>query len=213
MNDFKYQHIIWDWNGTLFDDAWLCVEVMNGILLRRRMPPLTPAYYQSIFDFPVIEYYQKLGFDFSTEPFATISTEFITEYEKRRPECGLKPGALQALKGSKKRGITQSILSASKQTHLNQAIEQFRIRDMFGVVAGLDNHHAFGKTAIGRRLISEIGLDPEAILLIGDTIHDYEVAQAIGVDCCLIPSGHQNPQRLASCGTRVINSFSELWNR
>ena len=26
------RHIFWDWNGTLLDDAWLCRDVMNGIL-------------------------------------------------------------------------------------------------------------------------------------------------------------------------------------
>ena len=31
----KYTHIIWDWNGTLLDDAWLCVDVMNGMLGER----------------------------------------------------------------------------------------------------------------------------------------------------------------------------------
>ena len=28
-----YRHLVWDWNGTLFDDAWLCVEVMDGLLV------------------------------------------------------------------------------------------------------------------------------------------------------------------------------------
>ena len=32
----NYRHVIWDWNGTLLDDAWLCVEVLNGLLARRR---------------------------------------------------------------------------------------------------------------------------------------------------------------------------------
>jgi phosphoglycolate phosphatase len=175
------------------------------------MSPLTPERYQTIFDFPVLEYYRKLGFDFSAEPFFTISTEFVTEYERRRPECGLRPDALSALKHNRERGVTQSILSASKQAYLIEAIDQFGIGDMFVAVAGLDNHHAFGKVEIGQKLISEIDLDRGEILLIGDTVHDYEVAKAIGVDCYLIPSGHQNQQRLAACGAKVIESLSELY--
>ncbi|NCY21717.1 HAD family hydrolase, partial [bacterium] len=34
----KYRHLIWDWNGTLLDDAWLCREIMNGQLRRRGLP-------------------------------------------------------------------------------------------------------------------------------------------------------------------------------
>ncbi|NUM71929.1 MAG: HAD family hydrolase, partial [Ignavibacteriaceae bacterium] len=28
----KYDHIIWDWNGTLLDDVGLCLEIINGVL-------------------------------------------------------------------------------------------------------------------------------------------------------------------------------------
>ena len=38
----KYGHIIWDFNGTLMDDAWLCIEVMNEMLSRRGLKTLSP---------------------------------------------------------------------------------------------------------------------------------------------------------------------------
>ena len=31
----KYKHIIWDWNGTLINDVWLVVEIMNKMLIRQ----------------------------------------------------------------------------------------------------------------------------------------------------------------------------------
>ena len=43
----KYRHIIWDWNGTLLDDAWLCVEILNEILRRRNEQPVTHERYGS----------------------------------------------------------------------------------------------------------------------------------------------------------------------
>lgn len=210
MNNFKYEYLIWDWNGTLFDDAWLCVEVMNQLLRRRKLPLLTPERYQEIFGFPVIDYYRRAGFDFSVEPFFTISTEFIGEYERRRPECGLRPGSLALLQHNYQRRLPQAILSASKQALLEAALAQFGIRELFVTAVGLDNHHASGKLELGRQLVAEIGHRPGDILLIGDTVHDYEVAQAMGVDCWLIPSGHQDYRRLAASGARVIESLAEL---
>ena len=65
----KYSHIIWDWNGTLLNDAWLCVEVMNGMLAKRNLPIRTLNQYMDIFDFPVKDYYVKLGYNFEKEPF------------------------------------------------------------------------------------------------------------------------------------------------
>ena len=28
----RIEHVVWDWNGTLVDDAKLCVDIVNGIL-------------------------------------------------------------------------------------------------------------------------------------------------------------------------------------
>ncbi|MEW5958261.1 MAG: hypothetical protein AB1801_11085 [Chloroflexota bacterium] len=56
-------------------------------------------------------------------------------------------------------------------------MDHFGLREMFVAVAGLDNHHAFGKVDLGQRLVSTLGLDRDDILLVGDTVHDYEVAQ------------------------------------
>ena len=33
----EYQHIIWDWNGTLINDIWLVVEIINKMLARRNL--------------------------------------------------------------------------------------------------------------------------------------------------------------------------------
>jgi len=31
----RITHVFWDWNGTLLDDAWLCLDVMNGLIEAR----------------------------------------------------------------------------------------------------------------------------------------------------------------------------------
>jgi phosphoglycolate phosphatase len=206
----KYQHIIWDWNGTLLDDAWLCREIMNGMLGRRDLPRLSAERYAQIFDFPVKAYYQRAGWDFEKEPFVELSDEFIQEYERRKLECPLREGAVEVLTGNTNMGIPQSIISASKQTSVEEMVKWYRVENLFVAVHGLDNHHAFGKVDIGLQWVSELKLDPSEIVMVGDTTHDQEVAEAMGVDCILIPSGHQDKERLAASGVPVIDSLAEL---
>ena len=54
----KYKHIIWDWNGTLFDDVELCHNIINGLLIRNEIEEISLQRYKEIFDFPVKKYYQ-----------------------------------------------------------------------------------------------------------------------------------------------------------
>ena len=209
-NQPSYRHIIWDWNGTLFDDAWLCVAIMNDMLAKRDMALISAESYAAIFDFPVIDYYRQVGFDFAREPFETVSTEFITGYESRRAECSLRTGTVALLDWVRRQGLGQSILSAAKQDFLRQAVAAFGITDFFNTVNGVADHHAFGKVELGRTWAAQSGWRGDEVVLIGDTIHDYEVAQAIGVDCYLVPSGHQARERLVASGAKVLASPADL---
>lgn len=207
---FSYRHVVWDWNGTLFDDLWLCVDVMNGLLAARDMPLLTLASYQEVFDFPVEAYYRRLGFDFGKEPFEQVGTEFIRAYERRRLEAGLRSGAgqvVQALLGAK---VGQSVLSAYLQNTLDELIGHFGLAAHFVRLVGLQDHYAHGKVENGVRWMRELDHAPDEVLFIGDSRHDYEVAEAMGVDCILLCGGHQSRARLERCGVPVVDGLLEL---
>ena len=73
----KYKHIIWDWNGTLINNIWLVVEIMNKMLKKRNMPGIDSKKYREIFDFSVTKYYSKLGFDFSDKSFEKLTVDVI----------------------------------------------------------------------------------------------------------------------------------------
>jgi phosphoglycolate phosphatase len=211
MEPFKYKHIIWDWNGTLLDDAWLCVEIMNGMLARRRLPPLTMETYEQIFDFPVMDYYRKVGFDFAIDPFERLSDEFMGVYDRRVRECPLRHGAREILRAGHQRGVTQSILSAMKQETLVALIDHFDLRGYFTDLTGLDNHHAAGKLALAQTWIAAHDQRRADIVLVGDTVHDFEVAQALGVACMLIPGGHHSRARLAACGVPILAALAAVY--
>lgn len=205
----RWRHVVWDWNGTLFNDAVLCVDCMNTLLKRRGLPFLTSARYQEVFDFPVIEYYRRVGFDFEKEPFELLGTEFMAEYERRKYECGLQPGAVRALEHLRDAGLSQSVLSAYRQDTLEELLRHFGVRSFFLRVIGAEDHYATGKVGQGLSWIRELNLNPSEVVLVGDTTHDFDVAQAMGTACLLIPCGNQNRARLEPCGVPVMDSLQD----
>ena len=206
----QFKHIIWDWNGTLLDDLDLCLKIINTMLAAWNLPSISRESYLEVFDFPVSGYYQILGFDFSIEPFESISNEFIKAYEEGRPECGLMDGAREILSHAASLGISQSILSASKGSYLAKAVGEYDIKGFFNSVQGLDNHHAAGKLDLAKSFMESCLLPPDEILLVGDTTHDGSIAAALGVNCRLIPNGHHNRQRLEETGFPVVSSLLQL---
>lgn len=205
----KYKHIIWDWNGTLLDDAWLCVEILNKMLACRKMKLTTLEQYQNHFDFPVMDYYLKLGFDFSKENFDAVAREYITSYNAQFHNCSLRKGIKDTINRLKKAGFSQSVLSASQQTSLIAALECYKLKNLFENICGLDDYYAHGKVDAGKKLMKNLNAHAKEILLIGDTTHDYQVAYELGADCMLLPAGHQSRERLAAAGAKVCNDLDE----
>ncbi len=206
----KYKHIIWDWNGTLFDDIHLCVDVMNGILRKNKMSEISVDHYKNIFTFPVLNYYKLLGLDTSEENFKKLSIEFISQYESRKTECLLADDAKLILEEISSRDIKQSILSAYTEETLEDLVKEMKIRRHFENIVGLDNIYAAGKNGIAKKLMKKISEPKNEILLIGDTEHDHEIANEIGVDSILISSGHQEKAKLLELGVPVVDKLREV---
>jgi len=206
----KYSHIIWDWNGTLLDDARLLKDIVNNLLIRCGKDPLLDETHRELFGFPVVNYYIRMGFDFTSYPFEQICIDFTDEYYSRVKECRLRKDAIKVLSTIRDKGYTQSILSASRDTSLARVLEHFKVREFFEDVVGLDNHSGGTKLDTGSVFIREKGLDPTGVILIGDTVHDFEVARGLGTDVLLLDSGYQTRARLCACGCPVIDTLPSV---
>ena len=211
QHSFPYHAVVWDWNGTLLDDAELCVQSMNRVLKKYALPPLDAARYRALFRFPVVEYYRALGFDFERDPFERVGLEFMDHYEERRTQCDLRAGARERLSSVRSAGIPQYVLSAYQERRLRSLLEHHGLSAFFDGIAGGGDDYAHGKIDRARAWRSAWkGSDGGRVLLIGDTDHDAEVAQAMGADCWLIAGGHQSPERLRAAGVPLYDDLASM---
>jgi len=206
----KYSHVIWDWNGTLFDDVAQCIRTINKMLSDRNMKILNGVSdYHNVFCFPVINYYEKVGFDFEKEPFEDLAKEYISLYHSENTgSCKLHNNAELVLKSIQGNGMKQVILSASELNCLLLQINEFDILKFFDEILGLSDIYAKGKIGIGLDYIARNRI--ENAVLVGDTEHDYEVAKALGVDCLLVAIGHQAKSKLLACGAPVLSGLLQV---
>jgi phosphoglycolate phosphatase len=203
-------NIIWDWNGTLLNDLDLCIMSINTLLERRKLPLLSNQSYRDVFSFPVRDYYLAIGFDFAMEEFSMPAQEFIDLYETGVNGCRLHDWAVKVLSHFRDNGFRQFILSAMHQDMLEKTLKHNEIYHYFEGVAGLNDHYAVSKVERGRQLILRFNINRERTLMIGDTNHDFEVAQDLGIACILVADGHQSLQRLENTGTSVVKNLAEL---
>jgi phosphoglycolate phosphatase len=205
------KQVVWDWNGTLLDDHEHCIDIMNGLLREHGLSELDVARYRTVFDFPVRLYYERLGFSLDEHRWRVLASRFIEEYDRGVHSCSLHTGAADLLSGLVERGVQNTILSAAKRTSVEELLGRFRLREYFEDVVGLDDHYAAGKTELGLDWLGRSSSPRDSIVLVGDTVHDFEVAEAMGIRCVLVAAGHHARDRLERCGCPVVSRLTDLF--
>jgi phosphoglycolate phosphatase len=206
----KIKHVIWDWNGTLINDAWLFVELMNEELYSRNLPQINVDEYRQYFTFPVKKYYEALGFDFEKEDFKEVGYNFIQKFKQRKFEANLFEDSIDILEYFKNLNIKQSIVSAQEHKLLNQTIKHYKINHYFESITGIEHYYADNKVKIAQTVRKNIPFNNNKIIMIGDSVHDYEVAQKLNIECILISKGHYTKKRLLKCNCQIIDDHTEL---
>lgn len=188
----KYDFILWDWNGTLVDDLNQNLSVINNLLFKRGLPVLTKDKYREIFKFPIIDFYRDAGFNVYGQDYETLVSDYQTEYAKQMDSIKLMPKAEVVLKKISRTATKQLILSASTYRAILEQMERYSISELFTSIISLSDAYAKGKLDLARRWLDSSGANPRRVLIIGDTLHDYEIAAAMKFDCLLINNGHQD---------------------
>ncbi len=204
--------IIWDYNGTIIDDVDLCLNVERFMLQKRGMhSEYSLEDYRSLFCFPVIDYYKKLGYTFEHESYEQISVEFNRLYDLGFPKCGLVEGVLDKIQESCQKGYHNVILSAARQDKLLIQTEQLGVAKYFDEILGINNDLAHSKIEMAQNWMARSEVEPEDCMFIGDSIHDMETAEAIGIrNYLLVACGHQSYQVLSDASEHVVHTMKEV---
>ena len=200
--------IFWDFNGTILDDLDLCYNILNEMLVNHGKKTVTKEEYLKIFTFPIKTYYEKAGFDFEKTSFESLADEFIKKYQKASLDLTIHEGLIEAVHHFKEKGVKNVVLSASKIDNLIEQLEHYQIKNLFDDVLGISDVYAHSKVDVAKKYIQENGYENTKKLMIGDTLHDAEVAESIGSKILLYTKGHQAKERFNNYET--IDSFYEL---
>lgn len=203
----KYSCVIWDWNGTLADDVGASLRAVNDSLQARNMATIDLGTYHSYIDTPIIRFYERL-FDLNQVPMADLSREFHTGYEAYFTD--LQKGAEELLKSLREQKVLQVLLSSSNQQVILRDTEKLGVTGYFDAILGAEDYTAGSKVQRGIEFISRQPFPPEAAVMIGDSLHDFETARAMKTDCILFSGGHQAKKDLLTAGVPVVDDFEAL---
>lgn len=210
-------YILWDWNGTLLDDTEAALATLNEMIAVRGGQPIGMEFYRDHFAFPVRPFYDKIGIVAHDEDeWNGIAHEYHEVYG-RHPKK-LNPLAVTALEMAKEAGCRQSIVSALRQDLLEADMARNGVTKYFERICGSDNLDGASKLERARvllRTLSDTVPSDTHFVLIGDALHDKEVADALGIDCILCAQGSHAAWRLravAPTGDTIVDALKLALN-
>lgn len=204
------KYVFLDFNGTIIDDVELCLDLLNEMLYKQGAKTLSVEEYKNVFCFPIKKYYIDAGIDFNKNSFEELAVWFIEKYQPLSMKCGLYSGIIDTFRELKNKGYHLIILSASEKNNLLEQCSNYNIVEYFDEILGIDNIHAASKVDIALRYLNENNIKGDEILFVGDTLHDLEVAEAIGANCKLVSCGHQSFDVLKKGNVDILGSVNDL---
>ena len=132
------RHVVWDWNGTLFDDLHLVVEAVNAVLADAGLPSIGDEDYRRLYTRPVHRFYERLyGRPIADHEWERLDHIFHEAYADQLHRAGLSTDAHDALDRVEAAGRSQSLLSMYRHHELRPLVTRLGVRDRFLAVEGL----------------------------------------------------------------------------
>lgn len=187
----KYEFVIYDVDGTLIDPIQgvkHALDIMADQLGWRR---ITVQEMEGVIGPPMKKTLMRI-YGLSE----TDATKFVSLFRKIYTEetlfeCVMYPGVLEMMRKIHESGYKIGI-ATYKQTECATAIvRHYGMTEYVDVVSGDSKNSTLTKADIIKRCIEELGVDDlKKVLMVGDTIADYEGSQIVGVDFCGVTYGY-----------------------
>jgi phosphoglycolate phosphatase-like HAD superfamily hydrolase len=206
------RHVVWDWNGTLFDDLHIVLEAVN-----RGLEPLTDRRvtlddYRNHYTRPVKRFYDSLlGRELDPDEWEELDRRFHDGYRELLHHARLTADAHHALESVAAVGATQSLLSMFPHDELVPLVERMGIAGYFDRIDGLAGTPGAAKADYLERHLRRLiqGVDPTSVLVIGDTPDDAVAAAHVGARCVLVDNGSHHRHALSVPGVVVVDTLAE----
>jgi len=203
----KYEAIIFDWDGTLVDSAQRIVESMQDAAKDLGLSYKSDDEVRQIIGLglpeAIVSLWQDL--DVAGSVVAEIAQRYHVHYmADTRPLTVFFDSAIELLENIEKAGLDLAVATGKSRKGLDRAFRDLKIGHMFRDSRCADETKSKPDPLMLHELASSLGVEPSAMLMVGDTEFDINMAKAAGVDAVAIGHGAHDETRLRACEPLII---------
>lgn len=209
----NYTTYLFDFDYTLADSSRGIVTCFQIVLKRHGYTEITDEAIKRTIGKTLEDSFSILTGITDAEQLAGLRKEYSTEAGTyMNPNTFLFPDTIRALQKLKAQGMKLGIISTKYRYRIQSFLDEKAPYDWFSIIVGGEDVSSHKPNPEGLLYaIDKLGVSPEAVIYVGDSIVDAETAQAAGVTFVGVTHGVTTADELSQYPhLRIINTLEDL---
>ena len=207
----RFDLIVFDWDGTLFDSTRLIARCIQAACadLGAAVPSDRDASY--VIGLGLADALRHAAPDVPSERYRELAERYRHHYLSSQDEIVLFDGTLEMLLALKARNHWLAVATGKTRRGLDQALESSPLAGMFDATRTADETRGKPDPLMLVELMRELGASTDRTLMVGDTTHDLQLAANAGCASVAVSFGAHGHDEFASHRPlHVAHSTDEL---
>ncbi|QWF71106.1 HAD-IIIA family hydrolase [Methylomonas paludis] len=185
----RFDLIIFDWDGTLMDSVDWIVHCIQQAAEQYDCPVPPTQAAKDIIGLSIENAIAALFPDVDETKRQLIVKQYSRTFSSRLiSRADLFPGVYEMLQQLRESGYRLAVATGKKSTGLQQVMQACQVSDLFCTTRSSDQTASKPDPLMLNEIVTELGIDKQRTLMIGDSIHDLQMAlnagiAAVGVTC------------------------------
>ncbi|THJ45155.1 HAD family hydrolase [Aeromonas veronii] len=215
---------IFDWDGTLMDSVGRIVACVQGAARDCELAVPAPTQIRQIIGLSLDVAMSRLfplssgsgsgsgsGSAFDDRQIAALIDRYRHHYLHDATPSPLFSGAGELLHDWRSRGLQLAVATGKSRRGLDRVLDETGLRPLFVTSRGADEARSKPDPLMLEQILDELGLSPRQAVMIGDSVHDMAMAEAIAMPRIGVTWGVDSRDALSRHGpVAVVDSMAAL---
>lgn len=189
---------IFDWDGTLMDSVGRIVACVQGAASDCELAVPAPAQIRQIIGLSLDVAMSRLfGCGDDERQITALTDRYRYHYLHDVTPSPLFVGAEALLRGWHAQGLLLAVATGKSRRGLDRVLDETGLRPLFITCRGADEARSKPDPLMLEQILAELGLLPRQAVMIGDSVHDMAMAEAIAMPRIGVSWGVDNRDTLS----------------
>lgn len=200
----RYAAVLFDWDGTVMDSTYSIASSIQLASADLELP--VPSIQQAswVIGLSLESALYRAVPDLTAEQMPLFLERYRHHFMQRDPHIKLFDGILPFMGELRSRQIALGVATGKSRQGLDRVLQQVNLGTFFDATRCADETRSKPDPEMLHQLLAELMLEPEQVLMVGDTVHDIHMATNAGMDSVAVTYGAHDPQTLAKAEPTVM---------